>query len=66
MSNKMYFIKYQDETIEEAIFAHGGTDSGYKSLDDAIDSALTTGDDVPFIILDCDMKVVYREPDYAE
>ena len=64
MSSKTYFVKFQDETIEEAIMAHGGSDSGYKSVDDALDDAIH--EDQPFIIVDNNMEVVYKEPDYVE
>jgi hypothetical protein len=63
---KTYFIKFQGETLEEAIDCHGGKDGGYSTLEKAKRDAIDTGDNMPFIILDSNMEVVYEDADYEQ
>ena len=60
----MYFIKFMDESLEEAIQSHGGPTSGYETKEKALKDAIETGDNAPFVILDKNLKVVHKEPDY--
>jgi len=60
----MYFIQFKGETLQEAIQSHGGPNGGYNTKEKALRDAIDTGDNVPFIIINKDMKVVHKEPDY--
>ena len=63
---KTYFIKFQGETLKEAIESHGGIKGGYTTLEKAKRDAVDTGDNMPFIILDSNMEVVYEDADYEQ
>lgn len=60
----MYFIQFKGETLQEAIECHGGLDGGYDTKEKALRDAVDTGDNIPFIILDKQMKVIHKESDY--
>lgn len=58
--DKLYFIQLPEESLEDAIAAHGGLDFGFASLEDALQEAMET---LPgtFVVVDQEGKIVYKE-----